>query len=104
MPTCEECYRRGFKEGVEACVEQAQRGDLMPELGTHNTHKGDVRHTARRAYEDLPKKKMKKSKYRIELTRQQRIVEKKHPRMDFKAKAAKAHALTRKKLGLRKKR
>ena len=34
----------------------------------------------------------------------EQAVEKKHPRMDFKAKAAKAHALTRKKLGLRKKR
>jgi len=50
------------------------------------------------------KKKMKKSPYRKELTRQQRIVEKKHPRMSFSAKAAKAHALTRKKLGTRKKR
>jgi len=50
------------------------------------------------------KKKMKKSPYRKELTRQQRIVEKKHPRMSFSAKAAKAHALTRKKLGIRKKR
>jgi len=50
------------------------------------------------------KKKMKKSPYRQELTRQQRIVEKKHPRMSFSAKAAKAHALTRKKLGIRKKR
>jgi len=102
MPTCEECYRRGFKEGVEACVEQAQRGDLMPELGTHNTHKGDVRHTARRAYE--PKKKMKKSKYRIELTKQQRKLAKAHPRMSFKSRSEKAHAATRKKLGIRKKR
>ena len=50
------------------------------------------------------KKPMKKSPYRKELTRQQRIVEKKHPRMSFSAKAAKAHALTRKKLGIRKKR
>jgi len=107
MPTCEECYRRGFKEGVEACVEQAQRGDLMPELGvhnthnTHNTHKGEERVTARRAYE---KKPMKKSPYRKELTRQQAIVEKKHPRMSFGSKATEAHRLTRKKLGIRKKR
>jgi len=50
------------------------------------------------------KKKMKKSPYRKELTRQQRIVEKKHPRMSFSAKAAEAHRLTRKKLGIRKKR
>jgi len=50
------------------------------------------------------KKKMKKSPYRKELTRQQRIVEKKHPRMSFAAKATKSHALTRAKLGIRKKR
>ena len=53
---------------------------------------------------EAKKKPMKKSPYRKELTRQQRIVEKKHPRMSFSAKAAKAHALTRKKLGIRKKR
>jgi len=52
----------------------------------------------------VARKPMKKSPYRKELTRQQRIVEKKHPRMSFSAKAAKAHALTRKKLGIRKKR
>lgn len=50
------------------------------------------------------KKKMKKSPYRKELTRQQRIVEKAHPRMDFASKAKKAHALTRKALKVRKKR
>ncbi len=50
------------------------------------------------------KKPMKKSPYRKELTRQQKYVEKNHPRMDFAAKAKKAHALTRQKLGLRKKR
>jgi len=52
----------------------------------------------------VSRRPMKKSPYRKELTRQQRIVEKKHPRMSFSAKAAKAHALTRKKLGIRKKR
>ena len=50
------------------------------------------------------KKKMKKSPYRKELTRQQKIVQKKHPRMSFQARSVKAHALTRKKLGIRKKR
>jgi hypothetical protein len=50
------------------------------------------------------KKPMQKSKYRIELTKQQRIVEKKHPRMDFKRKSEKAHQLTRQAMGMRKKR
>tara|TARA_Y100000310_G_C20613500_1_gene779312 strand:- start:1311 stop:1574 length:264 start_codon:yes stop_codon:yes gene_type:complete len=50
------------------------------------------------------KKKMKKSPYRKELTKQQKIVEKKHPRMSFSAKSTEAHRLTRKKLGIRKKR
>jgi len=48
------------------------------------------------------KKPMKKSPYRKELTRQQKIVQKAHPRMDFKAKSKKAHALTRKALKVRK--
>ena len=59
------------------------------------------------AYEEAviaKKKPMKKSPYRKELTRQQAIVEKKHPRMSFGAKATEAHRLTRKKLGIRKKR
>jgi len=50
------------------------------------------------------KKKMKKSPYRKELTRQQKIVQKKHPRMSFQARSTEAHRLTRKKLGIRKKR
>ena len=54
--------------------------------------------------EAVVKKKIKKSPYRKELTRQQKYVEKNHPRMDFAAKAKKAHALTRKKMGIRKKR
>lgn len=53
---------------------------------------------------EAKKKPMKKSKYRKELTRQQNWVAKNHPRMDFKARSKKAHALTRKALGMRKKR
>lgn len=53
---------------------------------------------------EAKKKPMKKSKYRKELTRQQNWVSKNHPRMDFKARSKKAHALTRKALGMRKKR
>ena len=53
---------------------------------------------------EAKKKPMKKSPYRKELTRQQAIVEKKHPRMSFGAKATEAHRLTRQKLGIRKKR
>ena len=52
----------------------------------------------------VEKKPMKKSPYRKELTRQQKIVQKAHPRMDFAAKAKKAHALTRKALKVRKQR
>ena len=50
------------------------------------------------------KKKMKKSPYRKELTRQQRKLAKAHPRMSFKSRSEKAHSATRKKLGIRKKR
>ena len=50
------------------------------------------------------KKKKKKSPYRKELTRQQRKLAKEHPRMSFKSRSEKAHAATRKKLGIRKKR
>lgn len=50
------------------------------------------------------KKPRKKSPYRKELTRQQRKLAKAHPRMSFKSRSEKAHAATRKKLGIRKKR
>ena len=53
---------------------------------------------------EAKKKPMKKSKYRIELTRCQKECAKKHPRMDFKRRSEKAHAMTRQKLGMRKKR
>jgi len=65
---------------------------------------GEIRESEGAHEQAVEKKKMKKSPYRKELTRQQRIVEKKHPRMSFSAKAAEAHRLTRKKLGIRKKR
>jgi len=50
------------------------------------------------------KKPRKKSPYRKELTRQQKKLAKAHPRMSFKSRSEKAHAATRKKLGIRKKR
>ena len=50
------------------------------------------------------KKPMKKSPYRKELTRCQKECIKLHPRMSFKQRSVKAHAMARKKLGLRKKR
>ena len=115
---CVDCYRRGFKEGVEAALEQASRGELSQEWaqrGLHPRAMADgglvLNPTLALLGEEGPelvipltKKPMKKSPYRKELTRQQRFVEKNHPRMTFKAKAAKAHALTRAELGLRKKR
>jgi len=52
----------------------------------------------------VSKKPRKKSPYRKELTRQQRKLAKAHPRMSFKSRSEKAHAATRKKLGIRKKR
>ena len=51
---------------------------------------------------EAKKKPRKKSAYRKELTKQQKIVQKKHPRMDFKRKSEEAHRLTRKKLGTKK--
>jgi len=78
---CDECfrdgvregYRRGFDEGAAAIV--ADQGlDMTPEAreaharaakerhGSHNTHKGEERITARRAFEDTAQEKKKRKK------------------------------------------
>ena len=82
---------------VEMTVEEYH--ELLKMIGEVRESEGAIEQA-----KEAKKKPMKKSKYRIELTRQQKYVTKNHPRMDFKAKSAKAHALTRKKLGMRKKR
>jgi len=64
-------------------------------LGSSSTKKGDVRKTARRAYEK-PKAKRKASAYNKRYAREYRRLKKKHPRTSFAALAKKAHAATRK--------
>jgi len=64
-------------------------------LGSSSTKKGDVRKTARRAYEK-PKVKRKASAYNKRYAREYRRLKKKHPRTSFAALAKKAHAATRK--------
>ena len=50
----------------------------------------------------LPKKKRKKSKYQVELGKQLKMLKKKHPRTPVTRLMKKAHAATRKALGMRK--
>jgi len=63
-------------------------------LHTHSTTKGEVRKTARRAYEDTPaagKKKRGPSAYNIKYAAAYKRLKKKHPRSSFAALAKKAH-------------
>jgi len=64
-------------------------------LGSSSTKKGDVRTTARRAYEK-PKAKRKASAYNKRYAREYKRLAKKHPRTSFAALAKKAHAATKK--------
>jgi DNA-directed RNA polymerase subunit M/transcription elongation factor TFIIS len=68
-------------------------------LHSHSTTKGEVRKTARRAYEDTPseKKKRKPSAYNKRYAAAYRRLKKKHPRSSFAAIAKKAHREARKK-------
>ena len=65
-------------------------------LGSSSTRKGDVRTTARRAYEK-PKAKRKASAYNKRYAREYKRLEKKHPRTSFAGLAKKAHRLARRK-------
>ena len=91
MPSDE--WERGFAAGWNAAVgSSAQSFDerFMP-----TTKKGDVRKTARRAYEPK-KKKRKASKYNLEYKKQYAKLKKKHPRTSFAGLAKKAHKATKK--------
>jgi len=97
MHNCDHCYDLGVREGYKRGFDDGAKAVTADLGGSHNTHNTHNTHTP-------PKKKMKKSPYRKELTRQQRKLAKAHPRMSFKSRSEKAHAATRKKLGIRKKR
>ena len=65
-------------------------------LGSSSTRKGDVRKTARRAYEK-PKAKRKASAYNKRYAREYKRLKKKHPRTSFAGLAKKAHKAARRK-------
>ena len=112
VKSCDECYREGFQHGVDAAVEQAERGDLQFQVeqrkhNTHNTHMGQERITARLAFEDTPqekKKKRKVSKYQREFGKQMKKLKKKKPRTKHAQLMAPAHIATRRALGMKRKR
>ena len=64
-----------------------------------STTKGEVRKTARRAYEDTPSKRKKRgpSAYNKRYAKAYKSLKKKHPRSSFAALAKKAHKVARKK-------
>jgi len=68
-------------------------------LHSHSTTKGEVRKTARRAYEksSSAKKKRGPSAYNKRYARAYKRLKKKHPRMSFGAIGKKAHKEARKK-------
>jgi len=68
-------------------------------LHSHGTTKGEVRKTARRAYEDTGppgKKKRGPSAYNKKYAAAYKKLKKKHPRMSFSALAKKAHRMVKK--------
>lgn len=67
-------------------------------LHTHSTTTGEVRKTARRAYEDTPSKRKKRgpSAYNRKYAAAYKALKKKHPRSSFAALAKKAHKAVRK--------
>jgi DNA-directed RNA polymerase subunit M/transcription elongation factor TFIIS len=65
-------------------------------LSSKGTTKGEVRKTARRAFEKRPKKR-KASAYNKRYATAYKRLKKKHPRTSFGALAKKAHKLARRK-------
>jgi len=70
-------------------------------LHTHSTTKGEVRKTARRAYENTPgvgseKKKRGPSAYNKKYAKAYKALKKKHPRSSFAVLAKKAHRMVKK--------
>jgi len=112
VKSCDECYREGFQHGVDAAVEQAERGDLQFQVeqrkhNTHNTHMGEERITARLAFEDTPqekKKKRKVSKYQKEFGKQMKKLKKAHPKTKVTKLMSRGHTAARKALGMKRKR
>lgn len=86
MPTedWKEGYQHGFRDALEL-----ERGS--------STTKGEVRKTARRAYEPK-KKKRKASKYNKVYSKHYKKLKKKHPRSGLAALSKKAHRATKKEL------
>jgi len=68
-------------------------------LHSHGTTTGEVRKTARKAFEDTPskKKKRKASAYNKRYAACYRKLKKKHPRSKFAVLAKKAHKCARRK-------
>ena len=87
-------YRDGFMDGWNAAQGGTRIADVeLPRSGS--TRKGDIRKTARRAYE---KPKRKPSTYNKRYAAEYRRLKKKHPRMSFASLSKKTHkALRRKK-------
>ena len=66
-------------------------------LHNDSTTKGEVRKTARRAYEPKKEKKPRKAHaYNLEYKKQYAKLKKKHPRTSFAGLAKKAHRATKK--------
>ena len=111
---CVDCYRRGFKEGVEAALEQASRGELSQEWAQRGLHpramaEGGLvtRPTLALLGEAGPelvipiKKKRKVSKYQREFGRQMKKLKAAHPRTKVTQLMARGHTATRKALGMK---
>jgi len=90
-------YRKGFADGWMAAMRETRQHDNKDAyVESHfSTTKGEVRKTARRAYE---KPKRKPSAYNKRYASEYRRLKKKHPRLSFAALSKRTHkALRRKK-------
>ena len=86
-------YRDGFMDGWNAAQSGTRIADVeLPRVGS--TRKGDIRETARRAYE---KPKRKPSAYSKRYGAIYKRLKKKHPRMSFGSLSKKAHREARRK-------
>ena len=85
-------YREGYSQGYS----DGYRHALESPSARERTRKGNVRKTARRAYEK-PKVKRKASAYNKRYATAYKRLKKKHPRTSFAALAKKAHKEARRK-------
>jgi len=81
-------YRQGYSDGYRHALESPSARE--------RTRKGDVRKTARRAYEK-PKVKRKASAYNKRYSKEYKRLAKKHPRTSFAKLAKMAHKAARRK-------